>query len=158
MGSFFNKVLKYSLVAVGTYGVIKLYSIGKAIARISKTLPEFVKNLYGESPKFSLEYNNIIYLKVKLGFPKSILEENDDIEETVTEYIQDFYPALANCKVEVNVYEIEPKEENSENNEKETSDEKLNSETENIVDESKENSEKQNQEENEDLTNKNDEE
>ncbi len=131
MGSFFNKVLKYSLVAVGTYGVIKLYSIGKSIARISKTLPEFVKNLYGESPKFSLEYNNIIYLKVKLGFPKSILEDNTDIEETVLEYIQDFYPALSKCKINVEIYELESAadEDESQNveekNEDENNDENL---------------------------------
>lgn len=141
MGSFFNKVLKYSLVAVGTYGVIKLYSIGKSIARISKTLPEFVKNLYGESPKFSLEYNNIIYLKVKLGFPKSILEDNTDIEETVIEYIQDFYPALSKCKISVDVYELESADDDeSENveekneNENESNDENL---TENIKEEVK---------------------
>ena len=46
MGSLCKKILKYGLVAFGTYAGIKLYSIGKAIVRVSKTLPEFVKNLY----------------------------------------------------------------------------------------------------------------
>jgi len=120
MGSLCKKVLKYGLVAFGTYAGIKLYTIGKSILRISKTLPEFVKNLYGESPKLSLQYNNLVALKmnlkIKLGFSKSIIEDNDDIEETVTDYIQDFYPALSKCRIDVQVYELEPTEENKPEN------------------------------------------
>ena len=114
MGSLCKKILKYGLVAFGTYAGIKLYSIGKAIVRVSKTLPEFVKNLYGEKPKFTLDSKNIINIQIKLGFPKNVVENNDDIQETVIEYIQDFYPALSNCKVNVEIYELDATDDNSE--------------------------------------------
>ena len=161
MGSLCKKMLKYGLVAFGTYAGIKLYSIGKSIFRISKTLPEFVKNLYGESPKLSLQYNNLailkMNLKIKLGFSKSIIENNDDIEETVTEYVQDFYPALSKCKIDVEVYELDSTSDiKSENVEENNNEEDLAEEVKEEVVE--ENTEDASEEDVTDSTDKNDEE
>lgn len=137
MGSLCKKVLKYGLVAFGTYIGIKAYSFGKSTMRISKTLPEFIKNLYGDAPKYSMSVRNNLFtinLNIKLGFSKEIIEQNDDIEETVTEYIQDFYPVLSKAKIDVEVYELESQEEavNTEPNE---SQDNLSEEKEEITDE-----------------------
>lgn len=75
-----------------------------SIQGLSKDLPEFFKNSYGDRPKLSM---TIIFkrCKIVLSFRKETLEKNPDLEEKVYEYIDRFYPEISNLKLTVIVDE-----------------------------------------------------
>ena len=94
MKKFFQKVFGlafFSLVIVFGY---KFYAKMKSVMKLSKTLPDYLKNIFGEKPRMNLNmtFNT---LEIKLIFSKETLAKEEDLEDTVLEYIEDFYPALS---------------------------------------------------------------
>ncbi|MBW6514953.1 MAG: hypothetical protein K0B87_09415 [Candidatus Syntrophosphaera sp.] len=102
-----KKLLKTALVLGGTalaahFG-LKAYKRINGIVKLSKSLPEFLNNVYGEKPKVSIN-QTFNMMAIKLGFSQEVLDKHTDIETTVREYIDDFYPELAKCSIDIEVH------------------------------------------------------
>ena len=102
-----KKILKGLLLIGGTalaahFGM-KAYKRVSGVAKLAKSLPEFLNNVYGERPKVNINrsFNTIA---IKVGFPQEIIDKHGDIENTVREYVDDFYPDLSKCSVDVSIY------------------------------------------------------
>ena len=94
MSKFFKKTFGLAIMAGLGYLGLKVYKIIKGSMKLSKNLPEFLTNVYGEKPSISIN-KNFRALRLKVGFSTEILEQNNDIEAIILEYIEDFYPELA---------------------------------------------------------------
>ena len=102
-----KKLLKTALVLGGTalaahFG-LKAYKRINGIVKLSKSLPEFLNNVYGEKPKVSIN-QTFNLMSLKLGFSQEVLDKHTDIETTVREYIDDFYLELAKCSIDIDIY------------------------------------------------------
>ncbi len=103
MKRFFKTILFLGGTAAAAHFGMKAYKRVNGTVKLSKSLPEFLSNVYGEFPKVNIT-RSMNYLKIKVGFPQEILDKHDDIENTVREYIDDFYPEVAKCSVEIDVH------------------------------------------------------
>ncbi len=102
-----KKFLKTVLIVGGTalaasFG-LKAYKKISGVFKLSKSLPEFLNNVYGEKPKIEIA-RTLSTVSIKVGFTQAILDKHTDIDTTVREYIDDFYPELAKSAVDINVY------------------------------------------------------
>lgn len=116
-----NKFFKTLLVVGGTvfaahYG-LKTYKRINGTVKLTKSLPEFLNNVYGEKPEIKNLTTTLNSLDIKLGFSQELIDKHNDIENTVQEYIDDFYPELSKNSIEISIYvkgtepEAEPVEE-----------------------------------------------
>ncbi len=103
MSKFFKKVLVLGGVALAAHFGLKAYKRINGLAKLDKSLPEFLNNVYGEKPKLSIN-QTLNLLSIKLGFPQEILDKHTDIETTVREYIDDFYPEMAKGAINIEIY------------------------------------------------------
>ncbi|HOA29513.1 MAG TPA: hypothetical protein PKL34_05695 [Candidatus Cloacimonadota bacterium] len=103
MKRFFKTILFLGGAAAAAHFGMKAYKRVNGTVKLSKSLPEFLSNVYGEFPKVNIT-RSMNYLKIKIGFPQEILDKHDDIENTVREYIDDFYPEVAKCSVEIDIH------------------------------------------------------
>ncbi|HPT72253.1 MAG TPA: hypothetical protein PLE74_08220 [Candidatus Cloacimonadota bacterium] len=103
MKKFFKSMLILGGTAAAGYLGFKAYKKVSSIVRLSKALPEFLKNVYGESPKIhiNMALNKVI---IRTGFSQETIDKHDDIESTVREYVEDFFPSLGNKKLSIHVY------------------------------------------------------
>lgn len=106
MKKFFKAILFIGGTALAAHFGMKAYKRVNGVVKLSKSLPEFLSNVYGEKPKLSINrgFNN---MAIKVGYPQEILDKYTDIEATIREYIDDFYPDLAKCSVDVSLYNVE---------------------------------------------------
>lgn len=118
-----KKILKALLLVGGTalaahFGM-KAYKRLSGVAKLAKSLPEFLNNVYGERPKLDINrsFNTIA---IKIGYSQEIIDKHTDIETTVREYVDDFYPDLSKCSVDVIIYVPGTEEEDLEDEEAET--------------------------------------
>jgi hypothetical protein len=102
MKKFFKTVLFLGGTALAAHFGMKAYRRINGITKLSKSLPEFLNNVYGEMPKLTMN-QSFNQLSIKVGFSQEIMDKHTDIETTVREYIDDFYPELAKCSVEVEI-------------------------------------------------------
>jgi len=58
--------------------------------------------VYGEMPKVNIN-QTLNSTSIKVFFSQEILDKHNDIDSTVKEYVDDFYPELAKNAVEVSV-------------------------------------------------------
>lgn len=100
---FFKKVLVGGGLAVAGFFGFKLYKIISNIAKLEKSLPEFLNNVYGEKPTLHINYD-LKTATIKAGFSQAILDKHSDIESTIREYIEDFYPDLAKSTIKIEVF------------------------------------------------------
>lgn len=109
---FFKTLFVVGGTALAGYFGLKLYKIVNNITKLHKSLPEFLNNVYGEKPTLHINHN-LKEATVKVGFSQEILDKHTDIEATVREYIDDFYPDLAKNKINIEVFtkSEEPEEE-----------------------------------------------
>lgn len=103
MKKFFKALLIVGGSALAAKLGFKAYRRISGIVKLSKSLPEFLSNVYGEAPKSSIN-QSMNLLSIKLGFSQDTLDKHDDIENTVREYIDDFYPEVAKCSIEIELY------------------------------------------------------
>ncbi|MDD3536480.1 MAG: hypothetical protein PHC50_10095 [Candidatus Cloacimonetes bacterium] len=103
MKKFFKTLLLLGGAAVAAHFGLKAYRRVNGAVKLSKSLPEFLSNVYGEFPMVDIN-RSLNALKIKIGFSQEILDKHDDIENTVREYIDDFYPEVGRCSVEVDIY------------------------------------------------------
>ena len=109
-----NKLVKSLLIVGGatlaaSFG-FKAYKRINGIVKLSKSLPEFLNNVYGESPKININ-KGLGSISVKVFFSQETLDKHTDIETTVREYIDDFYPDLGKCAIDITVGPIGSEEE-----------------------------------------------
>jgi|GEM_PF-216538 len=111
MKKFFKTVLFLGGTALAGYLGYKEYKKFSGLSKLSKSMPEFLNNVYGEKPSVKI-VKAYGMLKIKVGFPQEILDKHSDIEITVREYVEDFYPELAkgNLDIEVGLKEEEKDE------------------------------------------------
>ncbi|MDD3051524.1 MAG: hypothetical protein PHR06_10305 [Candidatus Cloacimonetes bacterium] len=111
MAKFLKKVFWFAVISTAGYFAVKFYQRIKEVLKLSETLPEYINNIYQEKPKLSI---NLAFKKliIKLTLKKSTIDEHTDLEETILEYINDYYPALSSCRVEIKlISKEEPLEE-----------------------------------------------
>ncbi len=102
MKKFFKAVLFVGGTALAAHFGMKAYKRVNGIVKLSKSLPEFLNNVYGEKPKMNIN-RSFNTMSIKLGFSQEIIDKHSDIETTVHEYIDDFYPDLTKCAVDISV-------------------------------------------------------
>jgi len=100
---FFKTLFVVGGTALAGYLGLKLYKIVSNITKLHKSLPEFLNNVYGEKPILHINHN-LKEATVKVGFTQEIIDKHADIEATVREYIDDFYPDLAKSKINIEVF------------------------------------------------------
>jgi len=102
-----KKFFKTLFIMVGTalagYFGFKLYKKITSITKLHKSLPEFLCNVYGEKPALHINHN-LKTTTIKVGFTQEILDKHTDIENTVREYVDDFYPDLAKSPLIVEIF------------------------------------------------------
>ncbi|MBM4402917.1 MAG: hypothetical protein FJ042_00775 [Candidatus Cloacimonetes bacterium] len=104
MKKFFKTVFILGGTALTAYFGYKVYKKIQGTAKLAKSLPEFLNNVYGEKPAVNIR-QAMGNMKVKVAFSKEIIEKNSDIETTVREYIDDFYPEIVKGAVEIEIVE-----------------------------------------------------
>ncbi len=102
MKKFFKAALFIGGTALAAHFGMKAYKRINGIVKLSKSLPEFLNNVYGEKPKLNIN-RSFNAMGIRVAFPQEIIDKHTDIETTVREYIDDFYPELAKCSIDVNV-------------------------------------------------------
>jgi hypothetical protein len=100
---FFKTLFVVGGTALAGYFGLKLYKIVGNITKLHKSLPEFLNNVYGEKPTLHINHN-LKTASIKVGFSQAILDKHSDIETTVREYIDDFYPELAKNTIVIEVF------------------------------------------------------
>lgn len=102
MKRFLKGLLLVGGVALAAQFGFKAYKKINGTVKLSKSLPEFLNNVYGEMPEMNIN-RSLNSMNIKIGFSQEILDKHSDIENTVQEYIDDFYPELAKHSVEITV-------------------------------------------------------
>ncbi|MEA1972517.1 MAG: hypothetical protein U9N34_04380, partial [Candidatus Cloacimonadota bacterium] len=99
---FFQRIFGIALFSLFIVFGYKFYAKMKSVMKLSKTLPDYLKNIFGEKPRMNLNmtFNS---LEIKLIFSKETLAKEDDLENTVLEYIEDFYPALSLRRLNIDI-------------------------------------------------------
>ena len=102
MKKFFKKVLILGGTIAAAHFGFKAYKKISGTAKLSKTLPEFLNNVYGEMPQVNVNHT-LNSTRIKVFFSQDILDKFADIETTIREYIDDFYPEIAKTSVDISI-------------------------------------------------------
>ncbi len=119
MKKIFKGILIAGATILAAHFGLKTYRRLSGIAKLAKSLPEFLNNVYGEAPKLKINrsFNTVT---IRAGFSQETLDKHSDIESTIREYVDDFYPDLSKCSVDVDIYVPGEEEEEQESFEAET--------------------------------------
>ena len=103
MKKIFKTILIGGATILAAHFGLKAYKRISGIAKLAKSLPEFMNNVYGEAPilKINRSFNTIF---IRAGFTQDTLDKHSDIESTIREYVDDFYPDLSKCSVDIDIY------------------------------------------------------
>ena len=131
MKKFFKNVFWLGVFSAVAYYGYKFYQRIKSVSNLHNTLPQYLENIIGESPKqkINLQLKSLVY---DLWFTKETLEKNDNIEEMIREYIDDFYPAFKGMDIQISINE---KSDDNETEEEPEIDEEIETEEEHSEDE-----------------------
>jgi len=102
MKKFFKKILILGGTLAAAHFGFKAYKKISGTAKLSKSLPEFLNNVYGEMPQVNVNHT-LNSTRIKLFFSQEILDKHTDIETTIREYIDDFYPEIAKASVDISI-------------------------------------------------------
>ena len=114
MKKIFKSLLLIGGTALAAHFGYKAYKRVNGSVKLSKSLPEFLNNVYGEMPKVNIT-SGLGNMIIKVLFSQEIIDKHSDIETTTREYIEDFYPELAKCTVDVTVSQMNSEEEPQDN-------------------------------------------
>ena len=114
MKKIFKSLLLIGGTALAAHFGYKAYKRVNGSVKLSKSLPEFLNNVYGEMPKVNIT-SGLGNMIIKVLFSQEIIDKHSDIETTTREYIEDFYPELAKCTVDVTVSPMNSEEETPDN-------------------------------------------
>ncbi|MDD3236241.1 MAG: hypothetical protein PHH43_07965 [Candidatus Cloacimonetes bacterium] len=102
MKKFFKALLIVGGAALAANFGLKAYKRINGTVKLSKSLPEFLNNVYGEKADVNIS-STLNTITIKIGFSQEVLDKYNDIENTVQEYIDDFYPEMSKNSIEINV-------------------------------------------------------
>jgi len=102
MKKFFKKILILGGTLAAAHFGFKAYKKISVTAKLSKSLPEFLNNVYGEMPQVNVNHT-LNSTRIKVFFSQEILDKHTDIETTIREYIDDFYPEIAKTSVDISI-------------------------------------------------------
>ena len=102
MKKFFKKILILGGTLAAAHFGFKAYRKISGTAKLSKSLPEFLNNVYGEMPQVNVNHT-LNSTRIKVFFSQEILDKHTDIETTIREYIDDFYPEIAKTSVDISI-------------------------------------------------------
>ncbi|CAO80830.1 MAG TPA: hypothetical protein PLU05_01735 [Candidatus Cloacimonas acidaminovorans] len=102
MKKFFKKILILGGTLAAAHFGFKAYKKISGTAKLSKSLPEFLNNVYGEMPQVNVNHT-LNSTRIKVFFSQEILDKHTDIETTIREYIDDFYPEIAKTSVDISI-------------------------------------------------------
>ena len=101
-----KKIFKKLLVLGGTLAAahfgFKAYKKISGTAKLAKSLPDFLNNVYGEMPEINVN-NTLNSVRIRAFFSQEILDKHTDIDNTIREYIDDFYPEIAKSSVDITI-------------------------------------------------------
>lgn len=117
MKKIFKALLLIGGTALAAHFGMKTYKRLSGVTKLLKSLPEFLNNVYGEMPKVRVN-RSFNALAIKVGFSQEIIDKHEDIETTIREYIDDFYPDLGKNSIDIDIYV--PGEEETEEEPEET--------------------------------------
>ncbi|MDZ4181284.1 MAG: hypothetical protein U1B83_00295 [Candidatus Cloacimonadaceae bacterium] len=108
-----NKAVKTMLVLGGSalagyFAYTQYKSLNNAL-KLDKSLHTFLKNLYGEEPELKT-VKALNHIGIKAGFSKAVIDKYGDIESGIRDYVQEFYPAIAQ-RLSVEIFEKQEPEE-----------------------------------------------
>lgn len=103
------------LIVIGFFGYTLFRKI-KAVVELSKTLPQYLKNILGEKPRFDFNMN-LHRIIMTFHLSPDILKKNPDLEETILDYINDFYPVLSRKRIEIKLVEKDAKQQKEQTSE-----------------------------------------
>ena len=106
MSRYFKKVLGLAFISSLIYLSYKVYLKIKGLIELDKTLPQYLENVIGEKPEVNITFTLNEYT-VSVSFSKEILEKNKDLEDTIRDYITDFYPMFKKNKTSIELVEKE---------------------------------------------------
>jgi hypothetical protein len=94
MKKFFKNTLIVAGVALAAHFGVKAYKRINGVVKLSKSLGDFLNNVYGTKPKVSINsgINTINSTNIKVQFPQEILDKYTDIETTIREILMIFIP------------------------------------------------------------------
>ncbi len=98
-----KKVITFLAFGLFVYLGVQFYNRVRGLINLSKSLPNWLKNNFGERPTVNIS----MFLKkmtIKIGLSDTIIEANDDIESMVREYIEDFYPGLKDTNIAITIF------------------------------------------------------
>lgn len=106
-----NKILKRSLIiggmAAASYQGFRVFKLAKAALAMKDPLKEFLTVQFGEEPELhcSVMANLVISVSVTAKFSAEILDKYPDIDQSIMDYIAQYYPILFIKRLQVNVYD-----------------------------------------------------
>jgi hypothetical protein len=98
-----NNFLGFSIVVGISYFAFQIYRKIKAAIELDKTLPQYLENLLGEKPtsfNVNLEFSGT---SIEIVFSQRIIDENENIEQIVRDYLKDFYPMFKVEKLKIKI-------------------------------------------------------
>ena len=109
----FKKFLNLAFLATLGYFGYKIYGKIKGAIELDKTLPQYLENIVGEKPKVSVN-TTLNQMILNITFSKKILDKNKDLEDTIRDYIGDFFPMINLDKLKIDLKAKEPEEHDKE--------------------------------------------
>ena len=109
MVRFLKKAITLAILSAIGYIGYKIFKIIKATIDLDKALPQYLENVYGEKPTISIQ---LTFNKITLtaGFSNKLLDKKEELEKAIWDYVKDFYPAICQKCLMVNIIEkdVEP--------------------------------------------------
>lgn len=104
MKNFWKNMFTIGAIAGVGYLGFKGYQRMSDIIKLSKTLPDYLKDLLDEKPSVDINMRlNSLSLAVGLT-PDTFENINFDLESQISRYIIDYYPSLAKLKISIHKY------------------------------------------------------
>jgi hypothetical protein len=94
-------------IAAAGYQGFRVYKLAKAAMAMKEPLKEYLSTQFGEEPKLicSVEANLVISVSVTAKFNAEILDKYPDIDQSIMDYIAQYYPILFIKRLTVKVYD-----------------------------------------------------
>jgi len=103
MGKKINTFLGFSIVGGLGYFAFQVYRKIKGAIELDKTLPQYLENLLGEKPasfNVNLEFSGT---SIEIIFSQKIIDENENIEQIIRDYVRDFYPMFKDENLKIKI-------------------------------------------------------
>ncbi len=94
-----------ALTSLG-FSLLNLFRQMSQYSSLARSLPEYLKDITGFRPKFDSQFR-ANHLKIEIGYPESVMSQEENLEQVIKNYISDYYNLLAKYRVNVKIYPID---------------------------------------------------